>query len=181
MFEIKYRIVDDLICLKNINTEEFNKDNADIEGFFQLRFNDSIEGSYHSKELGEYEVGHELIILWFDRLIQTVSLLYETKYVALRNIESQNTWIEFILVNKNDINVNLGKYVGEYTNEDIITTEGDYFNYPRWKDAVITMDAFKDEIIEKAKKFINDIYEINPQIAKSNLILRLKQLINGIS
>jgi hypothetical protein len=180
MFEIKYRIVDDLEYLKNINTEEFNKDNADIEGFFQLSFNESIEGYYHSKHLGEYEVGHELITLWFDRLIQTVSLLYITNYVALRNIENHNTWIEFILIN-NDLKVNLGKYVGEYTNQDIITTQGNHFDYPRWKDAVIAMDVFRDEIISKAKKFINDIYEINPEIVKSNLILKLKYQLNSIS
>lgn len=36
MFDINFRIVDDLEYLSNINTHQFDTDGVDVEGFFLL-------------------------------------------------------------------------------------------------------------------------------------------------
>lgn len=43
MFDINFRIVDDLEYLSNINTHQFDADGADVEGFLLLTLMETLK------------------------------------------------------------------------------------------------------------------------------------------
>ncbi|MCK4261427.1 MAG: hypothetical protein KAX49_20830 [Halanaerobiales bacterium] len=180
MFEIKFRIVDDLDYLREIAVEQFDNDGADIEGFFSLDFNGNVEGYYHDNNLREGEVGHELITLWFDLLVEVILLLEETKYVILKEIECYDTWIEFILED-NDLKVSLAKYSAEESTQYIFTTPQKGLKYSIWKDIIIPFELFRNEVMHKGKEYIDRVAQINPVLLKSKVISKLLNKIRGIS
>jgi hypothetical protein len=173
VFEINFRIVDDLEYLSNIDTHQFDADGADIEGFFALNFGGNIEGYYHDNKLNEFEVGHELITLWFDLLIEVIVILEEkSKYVALKEIECVDSWLEFIL-NEDVLTVSFANYLGESNGSFIITVKRDDFNYPTWKEATISFSEFKDKVKMKANQYLSEIERINPALLNTKIMSKL--------
>lgn len=177
MFSIKYRIVDDLDYLGNVSTQQFDTDGIDIEGFFALNFNGNIEGYYHNNKLDKFEVGHELITLWFDLLIEVISILKEkSRYVALKEIECFDSWIEFIL-DDDILIVSFARYSENNNDSFIITTKKDGFKYPTWKGENISFSEFKDKVKIKANEYLSEIERINPSLLNTKIISKLvKQL-----
>lgn len=173
MFDIKFRIVDDLEYLGNVNAEQFDADGADIEGFFALDFNGNVEGYYHDNKLNKAEVGHELITLWFDLLIEVILLLKkESKYVLLKEVESFDTWIEFIL-NKDVLTVSLINYSLNNNGSYIITTKQNSFEYPAWKGIIISFSEFNDKVKIKVNEYLKEIEGINPSLLNTKMILKI--------
>lgn len=179
MFDIKYRIVDDLDYLVNVSTQQFDTDGIDIEGFFTLNFNGNIEGDYHDNKLDKFEVGHELITLWFDLLIEVILILKEKSgYVALKEIECFDSWIEFIL-DDDILIVSSARYSENNNNNDsfIITSKKDGFKYLTWKGENISFSEFKDKVKAKANEYLSEIERINPSLLNTKIISKLvKQL-----
>ncbi|WHH58414.1 hypothetical protein [Petroclostridium sp. X23] len=176
MFEIRFRIVDDFIMLRQIETNEFDMDGGDVEGFFSLNFNGNIEGYYHDNPLGEDETGQELLTLWFDLLIDTIIQLEKSKYAALKIIETFDSWIEFTLID-NKLNISFAKLKDELSNDYIIGEPKYSFVYPEWRNVEISFNSFKQEVKDKAKGYLNIIRELNPQLLNSRIISKLAERI----
>ena len=71
-----------------------------------FNFNENIEGYYHNNKLHEFETGDELLTLWFRLLIKViVTLENQSKYVALKEIETFDSWLEFILQDYDNLKV----------------------------------------------------------------------------
>ena len=104
MFKIKFRIVDDIQLLSTIQTKIFDDEYDQILGFFQISFGAHQEGVYyHENQLKEDEEGSELLDYWFDKILLVAILLdSESDYVAFKEIETVNRWIDFT---KRDNNV----------------------------------------------------------------------------
>jgi hypothetical protein len=103
MFELKYRIVEDLQQLSSINCYEFDNEIADFEGLIQLCFNDNRIGCMFDGEItkemlavGCYQ--WEWVLLWFENLLKAVEKLRTNDYLILTEIECSN-WLEFTKVN----------------------------------------------------------------------------------
>ena len=97
MFKIKFRIVDDIELLSSMSTKIFDDEYDQILGFFQINFGSHQEGSYyHENQLMEGEEGGELLDYWFDKILQVIiSLDSEADYVAFKELETVNRWIDF--------------------------------------------------------------------------------------
>ena len=83
MFELNYRIV-------HSEYDDFIGQN----GFFQIRCNECIYGEIYPKEL-ETIMDKVSLYDWFERLARVIKYLMTKDYVALSDVESYNTWIEF--------------------------------------------------------------------------------------
>ena len=173
MFYINFRIVDDLEYLSSVNTTQFDDEGADIEGFFSLNFDGNIEGYYHDNMLNQFEVGHELITLWFDSLIEVILILEnKSKYVALKEIECVDSWLEFIR-NDDVLTVSYATYSGESNSAFLTNVKRSEITYPKWKNVVISFFDFKKEVKLKAYKYIRELENINAALLKTKLICNL--------
>ena len=83
MFELNYRIV-------HSEYDDFIGQN----GFFQIKCNECIYGEIYPKEL-ETIMDKVSLYDWFERLARVIKYLMTKDYVALSDVESYNTWIEF--------------------------------------------------------------------------------------
>lgn len=180
MFDIKFRIVDDLEYLENVSAQKFDYDGADIEGFFQLNFDGNIEGHYKEGNLNRFEVGHELITLWFDLLIEVILILKrKSNYVALKEIESIDSWFEFTLIDE-ILYVSYANCIEKNSELFIITSKKECFLYQTWKEISIPFNEFRDKVKMKAKQYINEIENINPKLLDTKIISKLYRKLESI-
>ncbi|MDP4176788.1 MAG: hypothetical protein Q8900_00420 [Bacillota bacterium] len=177
MFEILYRIIDDINDIKNMKADEFDRN--DIDGFFQLRFNDSSYGQYNDiTPVDENGYSFEYITKWFENIINAALLLDKNEYVAINDTESFNTWIEIKKV-KNDIIVGIiqAEKDGE---KQIRTIPFENVKYSEWKEECINLDKFRNEVISKLLMYIDELIRINSNLINSKRLNKLKNNVNII-
>ncbi len=174
MLDIKVRIVEDYenICkLKHITIEEFNSEWRHISGFFNMIIgNKSVGCYYHNNSLNKDEIGGELVDFWLNELLDVIINLHIGKtYVAIPIIECCNTFIEF---KKKDEGVEINEakddnYNGQVLFEPICT----FVN--KNADCIIDFIELKSIVVNKTKKFLCDLKQLNPQLLKTQMALEL--------
>ena len=163
---------------EKMNLEQIEKEGG-IEGFFQLNLQSVEYGYYHNRELAEGEEGFDIISTWLSNLLEVCLLIDDTKYVAIKDTESYNTWLEFISVD-NDLIVSIiqsDSFISEY----VITQPLEHRVYPEWRDITIKRKEFIEEVINKTKNFISDLAQINPFISMSQRIVQLQSMLDKVS
>lgn len=158
MFTLDYRIVH----------SEYD-DFIGEDGFWQIKCNECKYGEMYPKEL-ETIMDKVSLYDWFDRLVRVVKNLLTKDYVALSDVESYNTWIEFHKKNE-EVVISIVKAEKEQGSRDI------EFNLREsiageWTDQVINFSQLKTEIIEKAREYIQIIIANN---AENLEIIKLKE------
>ena len=177
MFEINYRIIIDCDLWASFNLEQIEQEGG-IEGFFQLVFDTEEYGYYHSRELAPGEEGFDIISTWFDNLLEVCLLLESTEYIALNDIETYNTWIEFI-PKEDQLCVSLMESDSR-TNEFILLQPLDNSRYPDFKNITISRETFKCKVIQGTKDFIEELAGINKRFLQSERVLSLLELLSKI-
>jgi hypothetical protein len=175
LFEIKYRIIIDESYWKTMNLEQIEKEGG-IEGFFQINLHSVDYGYYHNRELAEGEEGFDIISTWLSNLLEVCLLIDDTKYVAIKDTESYNTWLEFISA-ENDLLVSViqsDSFISEY----VITKPLENRVYPEWRDIKVKREKFIEEVVNKTKNFITDLSQINPLLSMSQRIVQLQSMLD---
>ncbi|GKS09277.1 hypothetical protein YDYSY3_02770 [Paenibacillus chitinolyticus] len=175
MFEIKYRIIIDESYWKKMNLEQIEKEGG-IEGFFQINLHSADYGYYHNRELAKEEEGFDIISTWLSNLLEVCLLIDDTKYVAIKDTESYNTWLEFISAD-NGLLVSVvqsDSLISEY----VITKPLENRVYPEWRDIKANREKFIEEVVNKTKDFITDLSQINPLLSMSQRIVQLQLLLD---
>ena len=149
MFILDYRIV-------HSEYDDFVGEN----GFLQIKCNECMYGEMYPKEL-ETIMDKVSLCDWFDRLVRVVKNLITKDYVALSDVESYNTWIEFLKKNE-EVVISIVKAEKKQGSRDI------EFNLREpiageWTDQVISFIQLKTEIIEKAREYIEIITVSNTE------------------
>lgn len=106
MFELYYRVV-------HSEYDDFVGQN----GFFQIKCNECKYGEIYPKEL-ETVMDKVSLYDWFERLARVIKYLSLKDYVALSDVESYNTWIEFRKTNE-EVMVSIVKAEKEEGSHDI--------------------------------------------------------------
>ncbi|MFS0837425.1 hypothetical protein [Paenibacillus sp. 1P03SA] len=177
MFEINYRMITDVDYWGGLSLEQIDKE-GEIEGFFQLVLNNNEYGYYHNRDLGQGEEGFDLLSIWFHNLMKVCLYLDTSKYIALKDIETFDTWIEFIP--KGDyISVSIMNS-NSSPSEFIILEPFSNASYPEWKDISIPKEEFKSIVIQRANDFIEELLEINKLFLKSQSTESLLALLSKI-
>jgi hypothetical protein len=106
-----------------------------------LKIQSEEYGYYHDRELAQGEQGFDIISTWFDNLLEVCLLVETTEYVALKDIESFNTWLEFLPIEKNQLSISLMES-NDFTSDFIILQPLMNRNYPSWRNILITKEEF---------------------------------------
>lgn len=180
MFKIRFRIVDDVKALGSLTTEVFDKEYDQILGYFQICFVTHQEGSYyHEQPLGEDEEGSELLDYWFDKMLQIIIMLEQGyEYVAFKEIETVNRWIEF--TKKGDI-ILVNVAIEETYNNSWLITQKCSFSYIEPLDHIVSYNEFKLQVQETTEKFLRDLRKINPCLCNTQVGKLLKEKLDLIS
>ena len=161
MFELYYRVV-------HSEYDDFVGQN----GFFQIKCNECKYGEIYPKEL-ETVMDKVSLYDWFERLARVIKYLSLKDYVALSDVESYNTWIEFRKTNE-EVMESIVKAEKEEGSHDI------EFNLKEpiageWEKQVIRYSQLKTEIIEKLGEYVEFITISNtehPEIEKIDELLK---------
>lgn len=160
MFEIDYRIV-------HSEYDDFIGQN----GFLQIICNEHIYGEVYPVEL-EMVMDKVSLFDWFERLVRVIQYLNTEEYVALSDVESYNTWIEFYRKNK-EVTISIVTAEKEKGSRDIEFNLKDPIE-GEWSNQVISYSQLKDEIVKKTMEYIESIVasntkEIDIDVIKDNL------------
>ena len=161
MFKINYAIMDTEDEIKT-----FTPSDCCITGPFEIVVNEKGHGDYSEDEqIRKCPVFFEILPFWFEYLTTIVKEIKKHGYALLNEIESYNTWIEFIY-KENDIELSIIRVekwneCGLLSFERILPPE---IEYGEWKKERITFDEFSNEVINAADRFLRTIYSINPTL-----------------
>lgn len=147
MFELNYRIVEN----------EYD-DFKGQHGFFQIKCNGNNYGEIYPREI-EAVMDKVSLYDWFVRLATVTKNLMIKDYVALSDVESYNTWIEF-QKRKEQVVIGIVKAKKEQGSHDI-EFKLKQAEPGEWNGQVSSFYQFKKEIIAKGKEYIGDIIAIN--------------------
>ena len=143
MFQINYRIV-------NEEWEDF----PGQCGFFQIQCNDCRYGEIYAREIESF-IGKDDLDWWFERLTQVARHLLTKEYVALHDMESYNSWIEFRR-NKDDLSIHLIEALPPNGTHGI-EFELDGIEQREWGNQHVSFLQFKREVVEKTTLYLNEI------------------------
>lgn len=177
MFEIKYEIFDDdILELRAIDLQTFNKEYNQIFGCFTIIVNGIEYLSYPSPEmrLETKRIYSELILTHFDFLIDVYYQLQKNNYAALKYIENHCTWLEFIQEGNELVVSQLNLEIHE---GPLIRTDRELFINAIKEEIInetIQWGDFEKELISKTKEFIKTLQELNKKIITSNCFTKIR-------
>lgn len=177
MIEIKYRIIIDETYWRALTVEQIDCEGG-IEGFFQLNLQSESYGYCHQEPLRDGEEGFDLISTWLDQLLEVCLLSHETKYVAIKDIESYNTWLQFV-VDGEEWKVSVIQVDGLMA-ESVLTSPVAGVIYPEWRDVAIKQNQFTAEVVRATNRFIVELAGINPLFSRSERVLSLQAMLDKL-
>lgn len=116
---------------------------------------------------------------WFERFIRVTKNLITKEYVVLSDVESYHTWIEFKR-KKNDLIISIVKADKWQSSKDI-EFHLENSRPGEWGNQMIEFEQFKEEIVRKGRKYLNDILEYNSENELvGSLKIKLEELWYGL-
>lgn len=179
MFKINYQITYKPNELQNLSQEEL--DRCFIEGNIEIEVNDKKYGYCKREPLAPEETGWDLLTEWFEGLVDVlIKLKQEHKYIALSDIESYNTWIEFKKINTREISISVIESTTKVGTSQVITEPPPNGKPSDWANEIITYDELRNEILLKLNQYLSELNAINPELVKGKTIAQLKKLADSV-
>lgn len=163
MFKLDYKIV-------HSEYDDFIGQN----GFLQIECNGCKYGEIYPEKI-EMIMDKVSLYDWFERLVKVVKNLMTKDYIALSDVESYNTWIEFCRKNE-EIMISIVKAEKEQGSQDIAF----YLKQPvvgAWGNQIISYSQLKTEVIEKANEYIEVVATSNKEIEE---IIKMKENLESL-
>jgi len=195
MFELLFRITDEQNYLMLLSECSFDQ-GGDISGFFDMNVNGYHHGHYHNYPLQPGEQGLESITSWFILFIYAYHELNHSGYVAISDVESPISWIEF---KKNDdmVAINLIRADKPDGTLELRTKPFEQCEYNLWyiqyiKDGIqhdelvdrrnesVNLKKFRKELIRKASQYLEELQEINPKLMYNRNVAELELLVSNL-
>ena len=147
MFEVRYKIV----------PADYD-DYAGENGYLQICVNEFQYGNIWPDELDGVM---ETLCLsdWMERLVRVCTLLETDNYVALSDVDSYDTWLEFRKIDQ-QISVSMAR-TSDKVGHGIIETEPLHVVAYDWKDLTVPYEEFREELYRKAGEYIRYLKENN--------------------
>ncbi|MFA5306884.1 MAG: hypothetical protein WC365_05530 [Candidatus Babeliales bacterium] len=181
MFKINFRVTDSIEKLQTFSQEEIATGKP-IEGYFEIEVNDKKYGYCNMETLHSNESGMDLLTTWFEGLIQLITELKRgCTYIAISDIESINSWIEFKRLDQTHISISsleAKKWAGV---GQIVVTPLHNIEHYDWTNEIVTYDEIFQEIKQKTFDYIAQVNKINPAIAQGKCFLALKEKIDKLN
>lgn len=180
MFKINYRIVDDIQELRTISSKGFDEEWNQVSGLIQICFGEHQEGSYyHHRPLKDDEIGDELLDYWFDKLLSVIiSLDTISDYVAFKEIETVNRWLEF---QRQEDTICIRVAVDDRCiNNDLLILENGDFSYIQPSDFKMSYRHFRQKVLEVTSQFMIELKKLNIELVKTDMFKNLNGKFNQI-
>lgn len=155
----------------------FTPSDCYICGLFEMIANNKGFGIYsEEEEIRKCPGIFEYLLFWFEQLTTIVKEIKKHRYALLNELESYNTWIEFIY-KENYIELSIIRVEncteGPYLSfEDILPSEREY---GEWKKEKVSFEEFSNELINAVESFLQTIYSINSTLRKNSTIETIEE------
>ncbi len=171
MLDIKYNIAeDDIKFIKNLNVRNID-DFTCLEGQFEIKIGENSIG-YVDEKIKMY---NELLIFWFSMLNKSILILEKNNHVIMAIPDRDKKW--FVFDRKDDdLVVKLVITKKNLPKELISTAYLQNIDKVFWEEK-ISYNLLKNMLVKKTNKIINDLEIINPISVKSNLIIKLREIL----
>lgn len=172
MFKINYALMDTEDEIRALMPSDYY-----IYGLFEMVANKKGFGIYSEEErLRKCPSIFENLLFWFEQLTTVVKEIKKHGYALLNEIESYNTWIEFIY-KENYIELSIIKFekfsgCGYLSFDRILPSEREY---GEWKKEKVSFEEFSNEVINAVESFLHTIYSINPTLRKNSTIETIEE------
>lgn len=185
MFKVNLRIVlddEDMSDLREINIETFNREYGFITGFFQICMGKYCEGSYyHENPIAHWEVGPQLLESWLGPLLYIVKNIHKETYIAFHEMDSDRRWLEFKLYDYDNVLISVAQEIKFFKNDlpygfpGLVTEPIVEFEYKKPFQYEVSFSLISEEIIKAGNKFLRELYEINPLLMGTDMVIKLDQ------
>ena len=178
MFEVLFRITDKKEDFTGLSENDFVA-GVDVEGFFAINVNGNYYGHYHDSPLRDNESGWTLITEWFIHLISAYLSIVNSSYVAVSDIESYKTWIEFkkerdfVFISIIDAKKPVGSTALEHKPFSV-------FSYGDWHKEPTTLTEICSELKIKTRMYLNEIRKIEEKLFHSKRISYLESIASSL-
>lgn len=164
MFSINYKVFfDDVSELKG------------EDGYFQIQVDDETYGLYLQDDLDSFSVS---VYWWFVYFLQSIQLIKNERLVYISDIETPRVWIELKKFDDEKITireVHADKLEGSQAIECRMHSK---ITYPNWNNKLVLLVDFENEVLEKAKKYLYDLKQLNDN--SHPYILKFESLVEKI-
>ena len=179
MFKINYQIIEIEEELQSLSIDEL--DGYNLEGNIELEVNDKQFGYYKKGPLAPGEEGWDLLMVWFEGLLDVVIKLEQKKiYVALRAMDTFATWIEFRRLDFERVGISVIEFNCPNGTGVVITEEPKNTKPSDWSNEVVSYKELRDEILTKTNQYLDELVTINSAFMDSKTFMRFMQKIQLI-
>jgi hypothetical protein len=160
--------------LVNISFRVTDEIDDDVVGFFKMSFDNFEYGYYHDSPLNPDEVGHYLINIWMKLLAEGFLNLELNGYFAIRDIETENIWIEFI---QQDEQLNVRIFNKEGLNDHLLLMPIETLTIESCGEANVLKIELKKEIVRNMESLLEIVRESNSDLLESRKYSSLSKLL----
>jgi len=179
MFKINYQIIENEEDLQLLSSDELDAYN--LEGNIELEVNDKRYGYYKKEPLLPGQEGFDLLMVWFDELLDILIKLEQQKnYVAFFVMDRYATWVEFRRLNIERVSISIIEYHAPCGTDLVITEEPKNTNPSFWSNEVVSYKELRDEILTKTNQYLDELVTINNAFMDSKTFMRFMQKIQLI-
>ena len=179
MFQIRYRIVDDLSELKELS-EEAIKSYFGIGGYVEILFCEEQYGFYYDGALWEDDCGNEDVDYWMEKLLQVVLCLIDgATYAAFSLIETYDTCLEFRKYG-NRISINSASCEGKFSQTLFIFGKNQYSLPEDVVNHTVSFQEFQNVVLSASCRFLQDVTTIEPLTSKLMSIQEIERLVRVV-
>lgn len=177
MVRIRYRLFEDMDFLKTATTEEFEREIDEFWGFFELRINNKVVGFYHDNEIEEWEMGREIINMWFITLMDTIKALRCSNIVTMHIIDGIG-FLEFRREGES-LRIKYGaseemRETGPTVRQWEVKAEAEDIMFDS---EYIELEELEEEVRKKCGMFIEEVRSLNEELV---YVRDIQRLINGL-
>ncbi len=175
MFEIKFKITENVEELKNASLRRFNRELYNICGLFQLKIGRHGNiGFFTDEAMPEDFIGDELLTAWFSGLLDVAILLRNKKKcrVIMQLIDLYGQGLLFTKGDDEDyVTISSISLTTPVDAIPIVSYENEDCKYEtEWVESNILYMDVEKEIVEKAWEFVEEIRKINPILLESRTV-----------
>lgn len=179
MFQIRYRIVDDLSELKAFSAEEVQSYGG-IGGYVEIIFFQARFGFYYDGALWEGTCGDEDVDYWIKMLLEVaLQLIDGATYAAFSLMETYDTCLEFRKYGDR-ISINSASREGKFAQALLIHGTDRYPLPEEAENHTVPFQEFQDVVLSTSCRFLQDVSSIEPLTSNLRSVQRIKYLVKEV-
>lgn len=171
MFKFNIKIV----CNSSDYNDVKSLDEESVYGLLQLKVNSKEYGLFFD-EINEPRENwfNDDLNYWLESYLDVLIALSKGNYVAINDLESEKTWIEF-KKNEDVVTISVVEVEDDLSQFFVVTEPFNNFKYSDWADEQVDFNEMVNEIKDKVSEFLKDVINIDPRFEESKTYKPIKE------